>query len=83
MKNRIEPLTRWLRNSDESVADAAFRSEGTTLGYVRQVAYGNKTPSGEKASAIERVTGVSRRVLRPDDWHLIWPELAEKKSVVP
>lgn len=29
--------------------------------------------------AIERATGgaVSRRDLRPDDWHLIWPELAE------
>lgn len=30
--------------------------------------------------AIERVTGgaVSRRELRPDDWHLIWPELADQ-----
>lgn len=34
----------------------------------------------EHCVAIERATGglVSRRDLRPDDWHLIWPELAEK-----
>lgn len=33
----------------------------------------------EKCSAIEAVTGglVTRRDLRPDDWHLIWPELKE------
>ena len=33
----------------------------------------------EKCSAIERATGglVTRRDLRPDDWHLIWPELKE------
>jgi DNA-binding transcriptional regulator YdaS (Cro superfamily) len=23
---------------------------------------------------VERLTGVSRRELRPDDWHVIWPE---------
>ncbi|MEX3555197.1 MAG: YdaS family helix-turn-helix protein [Burkholderia gladioli] len=34
--------------------------------------------------AIERITdgAVSRRDLRPDDWHLIWPELAEAHSAV-
>lgn len=32
----------------------------------------------ERCIAIERVTGgaVTRRDLRPDDWMLIWPELA-------
>ena len=31
----------------------------------------------EKCSAIELATGgaVTRRDLRPDDWHQIWPEL--------
>lgn len=76
MKTRIEPLLVWLREADESEASARFKAEGTTIGYVRQVAYGNKTPSGEKCAAIERVTGVSRRDMRPHDWHLIWPELA-------
>lgn len=40
-----------------------------------------KRPVPEKAAiAIERATSgaVTRRDLRPDDWHLIWPELAHK-----
>lgn len=34
----------------------------------------------ERCTAIEQATNgaVTRRDLRPDDWHLIWPELAEK-----
>ncbi|WP_271464425.1 transcriptional regulator [Acidovorax sp. NCPPB 4044] len=40
------------------------------------------TPKAEDCSAIERATGglVTRRDLRPDDWHLIWPELAAQTS---
>ncbi|MFD2298382.1 helix-turn-helix domain-containing protein [Paracidovorax citrulli] len=36
------------------------------------------TPDAAYCVAIERATSgaVSRRDLRPDDWHLIWPELA-------
>lgn len=30
--------------------------------------------------AVEREIGASRQDLRPDDWHLIWPELAEPKA---
>ena len=32
----------------------------------------------QHCAAIERATGgvVTRQDLRPDDWHLIWPELA-------
>ncbi len=45
------------------------------------LARGNRVPA-EYCAAIEQVTGgaVSRRDMRPDDWHLIWPELAEPKS---
>lgn len=34
-----------------------------------------------RCAAIEEATerAVSRRDLRPDDWHLIWPELAAPK----
>lgn len=37
----------------------------------------------ERCAAIERATNgaVTRRDLRPDDWHRIWPELAEKEGV--
>jgi DNA-binding transcriptional regulator YdaS (Cro superfamily) len=36
----------------------------------------------ERCVAIEQATGgaVTRRDLRPDDWHLIWPELAQKAA---
>lgn len=37
----------------------------------------NAMPSAIFCAAIERATkgAVTRRDLRPDDWHLIWPEL--------
>lgn len=37
------------------------------------------TPDAAHCVSIERATegAVTRRDLRPDDWHLIWPELAE------
>lgn len=37
------------------------------------------TPDAMHCVAIERATDgvVTRRDLRPDDWHLIWPELAK------
>ena len=36
----------------------------------------------EFCAAIERATGgaVTRKELRPDDWRLIWPELAEQEK---
>jgi len=33
-----------------------------------------------KCVAIEALTGVSRRDLRPNDWWLIWPELERRKD---
>lgn len=77
----IKPLLAWIRDTDEEAAKAALAKEGTTIGYARQIAYGNKQPSGEMCSAVERATGVSRRYLRPHDWHLVWPELAEREAV--
>lgn len=42
---------------------------------------GKPAPS-EHCAAIEGATGgaVMRWALRPDDWHLIWPELKERKD---
>ena len=39
----------------------------------------------EYCSAIERATGgqVTRQDLRPHDWHLIWPELANTPATAP
>ena len=40
---------------------------------------GKRGIPAERCSAIERVTHgrVTRQELRPNDWHLIWPELKE------
>lgn len=56
----------------------------TTLGHLQNVAYGYRTPSPILSLAIERATNgaVTRRDLRPDDWHLIWPELATEAEKV-
>lgn len=50
----------------------------TTVGHLQNIAYGLRKASATLAVAIERATSgaVTRRDLRPDDWHLIWPELA-------
>ncbi len=36
----------------------------------------------ERCAAIEKATSglVTRRDLRPDDWHLIWPELQQQEA---
>ena len=55
---------------------------GIPASYLSQMAGGERVVTPERASAIERATdgAVTRRDLRPDDWHLIWPELAEPKA---
>lgn len=46
--------------------------------------YKGRIPSAENCTAIERATSgmVSRQDLRPNDWHQIWPELAERPSAL-
>lgn len=50
-----------------------------------QHGYGGRIPSPENCVSIEVATGglVTRRDLRPRDWHLIWPELVTKKHPAP
>jgi DNA-binding transcriptional regulator YdaS (Cro superfamily) len=59
--------------------DELAAASGTTRGHLQNIVYGLRACSPELASMLERATGgvVTRRDLRPDDWHLIWPELAE------
>ncbi|MGN5479495.1 hypothetical protein ACTMU2_29135 [Cupriavidus basilensis] len=39
--------------------------------------YSGRLPSPENCRGLELATGgvVTRQAMRPDDWHLIWPEL--------
>ncbi|MCL7938799.1 helix-turn-helix domain-containing protein [Halomonas sp. ATCH28] len=73
MKTRHEGLLRWLRDAtDEQVS-----STGTTRAYLKQIGYGHKPASPEIAVRVEAATegAATRRSLRPDDWHVLWPEL--------
>ena len=74
MRTKNTKLLEWLKTAP----DEAVTRTGTTRGYLRQIAYGNKTSSAEVAAAVERVTNgdITRKELRPQDWALIWPELA-------
>ncbi len=74
MDNKHIALLEWLKTAtDDQVA-----STGTSRGYLRQIGYGNKKASAELASRLEAATGgqVTRKQLRPEDWSVIWPELA-------
>lgn len=74
MRIRQDILLEWLKTAD----DGAVERCGTTRAYLKQIAYGNKEASALVAANIERETGqsVTRQMLRPNDWQLIWPELA-------
>ena len=56
------------------------RKIGAHLPDVSDWKYGNRKVPVAYCVAIERATNgkVTRKDLRPDDWHLIWPELEGK-----
>jgi DNA-binding transcriptional regulator YdaS (Cro superfamily) len=58
------------------------REVGVTPGMVSQWLHGRRPVPPERCVVIERVTKgeVTRRHLRPDDWHLIWPELVTPET---
>lgn len=75
---RVEPLLAWLRDTPKDEAERRCAEHGTSVGYLRQIAYGYKL-AGLNGADIERITGgaVTRRDLRPYDWARVWPELAD------
>lgn len=54
---------------------------GVAEQYLYQVFTGRRSASPELSVSIEQATkgAVTRKELRPDDWHLIWPELSKPK----
>ena len=71
-------LKKYLALPTTKKSDFARRL-GVTPSVVYQWGVGLRPTPLEYCAAIERVTdgAVTRKDLRPDDWHLIWPELAE------
>lgn len=52
---------------------------GVSISYVSQLSNNYRPVSPARATQIESLTNgsVTRRDLRPNDWHEIWPELAQ------
>ena len=73
--NKLRTYLRSLPSDDDRVSFAV--GCGTTAGHLRNISYDLRVPAAELCVAIEQDTGraVMRWDLRPDDWHLIWPEL--------
>lgn len=65
--------------------DQLAAASGTTRGHLQNIVYGIRPCSPELASALERNTEgeVKRWDMRPDDWHLIWPELIGAEGAPP
>ncbi|ARP86279.1 transcriptional regulator [Bordetella genomosp. 9] len=70
-------IDQYLESS--GLTQAAFAGAlGVTQSVVWQWLSGRRPVPVERCADIERVTSgaVSRKDLRPSDWHRIWPELA-------
>jgi DNA-binding transcriptional regulator YdaS (Cro superfamily) len=74
MRTKHSQLLEWLKTA----SDQAVGRTGTSRGYLKQIAYGNKQASAALAVSLEReLSGaLSRKDLRPSDWNQIWPELS-------
>lgn len=74
MRIKNTQMLDWLK----AASDDAVARTGTTRGYLKQIAYGNKQASAMVAANLERETQglITRQSLRPDDWQAIWPELS-------
>jgi DNA-binding transcriptional regulator YdaS (Cro superfamily) len=68
-------LRTYLNGLDGPAREAFAIAAGTTLGHLKNVAYGQRIASASLAMQIELASAgaVTRQVLRPTDWHLIWP----------
>ena len=78
-------LSQYLKKS-KAVDRANFAlAVGTTVGHLNNVAYGRRVASAALARQIHLHTANDVPVWdsRPDDWHLIWPELVGTEGAPP
>lgn len=73
----IMKLSHWLKEQ-YGRGQALAAAIGVPQSFVVKMAQGEKQVPAERCVPIERATGgaVTRKDLRPDDWHAIWPEAA-------
>lgn len=81
-------LLTFIKGLDDSDLDRFAAQVGTTIGHLRNCAYGGRVPSAALAAQIEIASAgrVPVTVTRPKDWHLIWDprkhHLIDKADIV-
>jgi len=72
-------LSDYLKTQGRGAISALAKQIGAHVPDVYRWMSGQRPVPIGRCPAIERATDgqVSRRDLRPDDWHLIWPDLTE------
>lgn len=78
----MEKLIAYLNSLPKSERDAFAEKCFTTVGYLRKARSAKQLLAVDTCVAIEEHSGgvVTRKDLRPNDWHRFWPELAEKAA---
>ena len=80
----MEKLLAYVNALDREARKDFFRRCGTSEGYIRKACSANQLLRPKLCVRIEECTKkkVTRKVLRPDDWSAIWPELRSRRAVV-
>lgn len=73
----MEELGTWVR-AKRGRSSSLARGIGVPPSFIRKMVTGERGVPLEKCRPIEDFTcgAVTRKVLRPNDWHVHWPELA-------
>lgn len=77
----MKAITNFLATSGLTQSEFARRI-GVTQPMVYQMSRGLRPVPEKICVVIEQETGgaITRKDLRPDDWHLIWPELIGQRT---
>jgi DNA-binding transcriptional regulator YdaS (Cro superfamily) len=77
-------LKTYIATAPRGTAAKLAAALGISPSYLSQLSSGVSPISPERCVAIERETGraVTRKDMRPSDWHLIWPELIDATDVM-
>lgn len=78
MKTLFHPIERACEIAGSQAEFA--RAIGVEPAFVNQMLHKRRPVPVRLCHVIEAGYGITRKELRPDDWMLIWPELADPKK---
>lgn len=75
-------LKTYLSTLERGGASRLAETLGVSISFLSQMAAGTSAISPQRCVEIETATRglVTRKDLRQDDWHLIWPELTDQNA---